>query len=151
MKWQKWGRFLAGMIGIAAAVVVYATMGERDKLIPATAPARIDPKAVIESSGNIVQQVRGTRQDYLIEAERQLTYEGGATKLVGVKIPVRNRGGRDYVVTGREAQAGESQKELQLGGGVQLAASDGFIVRADAATFNQDTGLMVAPGAVTFE
>ena len=151
MRWQKWARFLVAAIGIAAAVVVYATMGERAKLVPATAPARIDPKAVIESSGNIVQQVRGTKQDYLIEAERQLTYEGGLTKLVGVKITVRNRGGRDYVVTGREAQAGENQKALQLAGGVQLKASDGFTVRADSATFNQDTGLMLAPGAVTFE
>src|SRR5258705_12030748 len=146
MKWQKWGRFLAAMIGIAAAVVVYATMGERVKVIPATAPSRIDPKAVIESSGNVVQQVRGFRQDYLIEAERQLTYEGGATKFVGVKITVRNRGGRDYVVTGREAQAGKNQKALELGGGVQLTASDGFIVKADTATFNQDNGTTAAPG-----
>ena len=118
MKWQKWARLLVAIIGIAAAVVVYATMGERAKPVPATEPNRLDPKAVIESSGNVVQQVRGTRQDYLIEAERQLTYEGGATKLVGVKITVRNRGGRDYVVTGREAQAAENQKELQLTGGV---------------------------------
>ena len=96
MLWQKRARFVIAVIGIAAAVVVYATMGERTRLVPATAPVRIDPKAIIESSGNVVQQVRGTRQDYLIEAERQLTYEGGATKLVGVKITVRNRGGRDY-------------------------------------------------------
>ena len=151
MLWQKRARFVIAVIGIAAAVVVYATMGERTKLVPATAPVRIDPKAIIESSGNVVQQVRGIRQDYLIEAERQLTYEGGATKFVGVKITVRNRGGRDYVVTGREAQAGKNQKALELGGGVQLTASDGFIVKADTATFNQDSGIMTAPGAVTFE
>ena len=151
MTWQKWARFLVAAIGITAAVVVYATMGERVRPAAATPPVRIDPKAIIESSGNVVQQVRGTKQDYLIEAERQLTYEGGATKLVGVKITVRNRGGRDYVVMGHEAQAGENQRELQLGGGVQLKASDGFTVRTDAATFNQDTGLMLASGAVTFE
>jgi len=151
MKWQKWARLLAAIIGIAAAVVVYATMAERVKLIPATAPTRIDPKAVIESSGNVVQQVRGTRQDYLIEAERQLTYEGGLTTLVGVKITVRNRGGRDYVVTGREAQAGPNQKDLELTGGVQLTSNDGFVVKAETASFNQDTGVMTAPGAVTFE
>src|SRR5262245_28397183 len=150
MKWQKWARLLAATIGIAAAVVVYATMGERVKPTPVSEPTRLDPKALIESSGNIVQQVRGTRQDFLIEAERQLTYEGGATKLLGVKITVRHRGGRDYVVTGREAQAGENQKELQLTGGVELKASDGFIVRTDTAAFNQDTGLMTAPGGVTF-
>ena len=151
MKWQKWGRLLAATIGITAAVVVYATMGERAKPIAVSEPTRIDPKAIIESSGNVVQQVRGARQDFLIEAERQLTYEGGSTKLLGVKITVRNRGGRDYVVSGREAQAGENQKELQLTGGVQLKASDGFTVRTDNAAFNQDTGLMTAPGAVTFE
>lgn len=150
MKWQKWARLLVATIGIAAAVVVYATMGERAKPVPVSEPNRLDPKAVIESSGNVVQQVRGTRQDFLIEAERQLTYEGGATKLLGVKITVRNRGGRDYVVTGREAQAAENQKELQLTGGVELKASDGFTIRTDNAAFNQDTGLMTAPGGVTF-
>src|SRR5690348_8765514 len=118
MKWQKWARIVVAIVGIAAAVAVYATMGERARPVPVTLPARMDPKAVIESSGNIVQQVRGTRQDYLIEAERQLTYEGGATRLMGVKITVRNRGGRDYVVTGQQAQAGENQKELQLNGAV---------------------------------
>src|SRR2546423_14723986 len=145
MKWQKWARLLAAIVGIAAAVVVYATMGERVKLIPATAPARIDPKAVIESSGNVVQQVRGTRQDYLIEAERQLTYEGGLTKLVGVKITVRNRGGRDYVVTGREAQAGPHPKGLELTRGVPPASNAGFIVTAENPTLRHGTGGMTAP------
>ena len=78
MKWQRRARLIVAIIGIAAAVVVYATMGERTKPTPVTAPVRVDPKAVIESSGNIVQQVRGSRQDYLIEAERQLTYQGTA-------------------------------------------------------------------------
>jgi len=151
MKWQKWARLLAATIGITAAVVVYATMGERAKPVPFNEPTRIDPKAIIESSGNVVQQVRGARQDFLIEAERQLTYEGGSTKLLGVKITVRNRGGRDYVVSGREAQAGENQKDLHLTGGVELKASDGFTLKTDNAAFNQDSGLMTAPGAVTFE
>ena len=151
MKWQKWGRLLAAIVGIAAAVVVYATMGERVRPVAVSEPARLDPKAIIESSGNVVQQVRGARQDFLIEAERQLTYEGGSTKLLGVKITVRNRGGKDYVVTGREAQAGENQKELHLAGGVELKASDGFTVKTDTAAFNQDTGVMTAPGTVVFE
>ena len=126
-------------------------MGERATQTVAPPPQRSDPNAIIESSGNVLQQVRGSRQDYLIEAERQLTYANGATKLIGVKITVRNRGGRDYVVTGREATAGENQKELQLAGGVTLAASDGFIVHADTATFSEENGVMTAPGAVTFE
>src|SRR4026209_549016 len=106
MKWQKWGRLLAATIGIAAAVVVYATMGERAKPVPVSEPTHLAPKANIESSGNVVQQVRGARQDFVIESERQLTYEGGSTKLLGVKITVRNRGGRDYALSGRAAHAG---------------------------------------------
>ena len=108
--------------GIASAIAIYATMGERAKQTVAPPPLRSDPNAIIESSGNVLQQVRGSRQDYLIEAERQLTYANGATKLIGVKITVRNRGGRDYVVTGREATAGENQRAA-ASGGVTLAAT----------------------------
>ena len=151
MRWQKRARVVVAMVGIASAIAIYAAMGERTKQTLAPPPQRSDPNAIVESSGNVLQQVRGSKQDYLIEAERQLTYAGGATKLIGVKITVRNRGGRDYVVTGREATAGENQKELQLSGGVTLAASDGFIVHADTATFSEESGLMTAPGAVTFE
>jgi len=151
MRWQKRARVVVAMVGIASAIAIYAAMGERTKQTLAPPPQRSDPNAIVESSGNVLQQVRGSKQDYLIEAERQLTYAGGATKLIGVKITIRNRGGRDYVVTGREATAGENQKELQLSGGVTLAASDGFIVHADTATFSEESGLMTAPGAVTFE
>src|SRR5215211_2501993 len=98
MKWQKRARSGVAAFGIACAIVIYAAMGERTKQTIAPPPTRVDPKAVIESSGNVLQQVRGTKQDYLIEAERQLTYQGGASKFVGVKITVRNRGGRDYVI-----------------------------------------------------
>ena len=151
MSWQKTARIGVAVIGIGSAVAVYATMGERTKQTVAPLPQRIDPKAMIESSGNIVQQVRGDKQDYLITADRQLTYEGGATKLVGVKVIVKNRGGHDYTVSGKEASAGPNQKDLRLDGAVRLESNDGFIVTTDAATFNQDSGVMVAPGAVKFE
>ncbi len=151
MRWQKRARVVVAIVGIASAIAIYAAMGERTKQTVVPPPQRSDPNSIIESSGNVLQQVRGSRQDYLIEAERQLTYKDGASKSFGVKITIRNRGGRDYVVTGREMQAGEDQRELQLTGGVTLAANDGFIVKAGAETFNQDDGLMTAPGAVTFE
>ena len=42
MKWQKWARLIVATIGIAAAVVVYATMGERAKPVPVTEPRTKD-------------------------------------------------------------------------------------------------------------
>jgi hypothetical protein len=99
MRWQKRARVVVAIAGIASAIAIYATMGERAKQTVVPPPQRSDPNAIIESSGNVLQQVRGSRQDYLIEAERQLTYANGATKLIGVKITVRNPCGRDYDVT----------------------------------------------------
>lgn len=148
--WQKRARFGVAVFGIATAIGVYAVMGERAQPVAVTPPARLDPKAVIESQGNVLQQVRGARQDYLIEAERQLTYEGGATKLIGVKVSIRNRAGRDYVITAREASAGERQQELHLTGAVTLEASDGFTIATEEAFFTETDGTVRAPGAFSF-
>lgn len=138
------------VIGIGCAIAVYAAMKERQTPSHPPAPERIDPTALIESTGNIVQQVRGTKQDFLIKAEQQLTYEGGATKLMGVEISVSNRGGRDFVIRAREAQAGERQQELHLRGDVQLSSSDGFELSTAEAFFSEADGLMRAPDAFTF-
>ena len=126
---------MAAIIGIASVVVLYATMGERAKQTVTPPPQRLDPKAMIESSGNVLQQVRGTRQDYLIEAERQLTYQSGASKFVGLKITVRNRGGRDYVITGREGQAGDNQRRW-LTGGAEARGQRWLVITTDIATFS---------------
>ena len=150
MNWQKRARIGVAAVGIATAIGVFAVMGERAKPAPAAAPARIDPKAMIESQGNILQQVRGTTQDYVIEAAQQLTYEGGATKLIGVKISIKNRGGRDYLITAQEAQAGERQQDLRLTGMVTLAASDGFSIATEEALFTEADSTVRAPGAFTF-
>ena len=151
MNWQKRARVGVAVFGIACAAGVYAVMGERVQQVAAPPPQRLDPKAVIESQGNIFQQVRGSKQDYVIEAAQQLTYEGGATKLVGVKVTINNRAGRNYTITAREARAGERQQELHLEGEVKLLASDGFEIATDEAFFTEAEGRVRAPGTFTFQ
>ena len=51
---------------------------------------RSDIAEVTGAEPGAVVQVRGARQDYVVEANRQLSYEGGATTLVGVTITVKN-------------------------------------------------------------
>ena len=41
----------------------------------------VAPGAVMESTGTIVTQAKGSKQDFKIEAERQFTYSNGVTKL----------------------------------------------------------------------
>ena len=151
MRWQKPARVGVAIFGIACAIAVYAAIGERVIGTPPTPPARMDPKAVLESEGAQVQQERGAQRDFDVTFERQLTYEDGSTKGFGVRISVRGRQGRDFVLTGREAQAGQNQQELQLSGAVTLEASDGFVLKAESAAFSRGDGVVRAPGPIAFE
>jgi lipopolysaccharide export system protein LptA len=150
MRWQKRARFGVAVFGIACAIVVYAAIGERQTAAPPPAPARLDPKAILESEGAQVQQERGAQRDFDVSSARQLSYDDGSTKMVEVVIRVRGRSGRDYVLKGREATAGKNQRVLELAGDVRLEASDGFELHADSGSFNQDDGMVRVPGEVTF-
>jgi len=149
-RWQKRARVGLGLFGLAVAIAVYATIGERQTAAPLERPTRLDPRAMLESVGAVLQQFREARKDYVVKAERQLRYEDGTTKSFGVTIEVRNRGGRDFSVSGKEMQADETKRILDITGGVKLTASDGFTVEAEHATFNEADATVAAPGAVTF-
>lgn len=150
-RWQKRARWGLAVFGIVFAIIVYAAIGQRQKAAPAQASARLDEKAILESIGAVFGQYQNARQDYVIEAERQLTYEGGATKFINVTIKVKQREGRDFIVSGREAQAGDNRKDLEVSGDVKLAASDGFVANTDRATFNQDDATVRVAGPVSFQ
>ena len=150
MRWQKKARVSVAIFGIVFAAVVYFAIGERETVATAPRPSRLDPRAILETIGSKVQQLRLAHQDYVVEADKQLSYEDGSTKLFGVRIRVPDRDGKDFFVTAREAQAGPDQKELKLEGDVKLQASDGFEVTTDQASFNDEDAMVVAPGLVSF-
>ncbi|MBF8299844.1 MAG: hypothetical protein HW394_214 [Acidobacteria bacterium] len=151
MNWQKPARLGVAVFGIAFAIVVYTAIGERQTAAPVDRPSRLDPRAIIESAGAAFRQFQAARQDYLIEADRQLTYEGGATKFIGVTITVRQRAERDFIVSGREALAGKDQKEIEIIGDVKLSASDGFVATTDRATFSEADATVRVKGPVSFQ
>ena len=151
LKWQKSVRRGLAAFGIVGAIVVYTAIGERQQQAPPERLPRLDPRSIIESTGAAFQQFSAAKQEYVIEAERQLTFEGGATKFIGVTIKVRQRAGRDFVISGREAQAGDGQKEMQITGDVKLSASDGFVASTDHATFSEGDAIVRAAGPVSFQ
>jgi LPS export ABC transporter protein LptC len=151
LKWQKRVRQGLAAFGIICAIVVYAAIGERQSSAPPERLPRLDPRSIIESTGAAFQQFSAAKQEYVIEAERQLTYEGGATKFLGVTIKVHQRAGRDFIVSGREAHAGEDQQEMEIAGGVSLSASDGFVATTEHATFNEADATVRATGPVSFQ
>jgi LPS export ABC transporter protein LptC len=150
MRWQKRARLGIAIFGIAFAAVVYSAIGERVTPSPAPTPIRLDPTAVVESSKCVLYRETGAKQDFTVTCERQLAWENGATKLMGVRIDVKEREGRDFIITSGEATAGAKQQDLQLSGDVKMAASDGFVLSTALATFNQVEGVVRSSGPVSF-
>ena len=90
-------------VGLTVSAVVFVTSRRREPPPVLQAIPRADPAAVVESSGAFVRDVKGERERFRVEAERQLTYSDGQSKLRGMKVTtVRN--GKTFVITGDEAQ-----------------------------------------------
>ena len=151
MRWQRKARVGVAIFGIAFAAIVYSAIGERQSAAPPEPLSRLDPRAIIESIGAGIQQFREATRDYAVDCERQLTYEDGSTRCIGITIKVAGRGGRDFVVTGKEASATENQRLLEVVGEVKMAASDGLVMNAERASFDQGDAIVRVPGAVTFQ
>jgi LPS export ABC transporter protein LptC len=140
---------LIAAVALIVLVVVFLTTQRRHPPPEPPAVARVDPAAVIESSGAFERDVKGDRERFRVEAERQLTYSNGTTKLTGVKVSV-DRGGTSFVVKGDDAQVGENQSSVRLNGHVHLEGSNGLKLDAGSASYSEGEGIVRAPGHVTF-
>ena len=149
MTWHRPARVVVGVVALASAAAVYVSSTRRAVIAP-PAVERMDPKAVLESRLAVLQQVRENEERFELKAERTLHYDDGSTRQYGVVLSVRNRSGRDYLVTAKEARAGKDGKDLELTGDVRLQGSDGFALEAELATYNKDQHIVRAPGDVAF-
>lgn len=148
--WQKRARAALALVAIGVAGAVGYTLRPRGARIAPPPVERLDPKATIETRGGDVIQLKGSRQDARIEFQSQVTYDTGETKLVGVKVTVDNRAGRNYTITGREARVGKDQTSYDLKGDVKLETSDGLTAFAETATYTDTEKIVKAPGPVRF-
>lgn len=151
MTWHRPARVIVGVVACASAVGAYLTVTRRPPAVPPPPIERSDPTAVLESREAVLQQVRLAEERFEVRADKTLHYNDGSTRQYGVRVSVRNRSGRDFVVTAAEARAGKDAMDLELSGQVRLTASDGFELSADAATYAKGQGLVQAPGDVTFK
>lgn len=149
--WQTYARIGVAIAGLACAGVVWATLGSRRTPAPVPPIDRLDPAAALETTGGEFQRVRDGELEFDVNAAQSLFYEDGSVRQRDVSITARNRGGRDFVVTAKEATSERNEQALQLGGDVALTASDGFRLATDRGSFDRATGIAASPGAVTFE
>ena len=148
--WQKRARLALAVVAIAVVGVVAYTIRPREARVAPPTIERLDPKATVETRGGDVIQLKGERQDLRVEFEGQVTYQDGQTKLLGVKVSVDNRGGRNFTIAGKEARIGANQSSFEITGDVVLEASDGLKANSQSATYTEAEKIVRAQGPVTF-
>lgn len=150
MRWHTLARVAAALAGAAVVAVIVTNVRSRPARVAQPAPPRLDPKASVETTGSTTTEIRGVKEDYQVRAAHQFLYPDGTSLSRDVTITVKNRSGRDFVMSGREARAGEKNSSLDLTGDVHLKASDGFEIDTAEAHYTEADGLVRAPGAFTF-
>lgn len=135
---------------MALGVTLYRSIGTRQLRSSASDLPTLGEGAAVEVRNGQVLRLRGQRRDFSVEFGRQVTYQDGRAVMGDVTVRADNRGGRSFTVTAQEAEVGSDQSSVLLSGAVVLTASDGFTARGDRATYQQNDGMVEAPGAVTF-
>ncbi len=148
--WQKRTQVALAVVAVGVIGVVAYTLRPREARVAPPPIERLDPKAMVETRGGDVIQLKGSRQDARIEFDRQITYDTGETRLMGVKVSVENRSGRNYIITGKEAQVGKDEASYDITGDVKLETNDGLTAFANSATYSDAEKIVKAPGPVRF-
>jgi LPS export ABC transporter protein LptC len=139
------------VVAVAVCVAVGLTIRRRGQAGAVAPLVRTDPRAVVESTGGTSMRFKSGHEDVRVEYQRQLTYQDGSTKLVGVKVSTDDRGdGRSFVVTGKEGDVAKGESVVVLSGDVKLVEKDGFTARTLRASYNNADGMVRAPGPVDF-
>ncbi len=151
-RWQRRARFLIAAFAVVFAAFVVREFKHRGAVVRPGPIARMDPKAVAESTRMRLSRVKLSHEDLSIEAEQSSTYTDGSSKLVGVRVTTANRSdGRSFVVTAKEGQVHpDNPTSYALDGDVQLTASDGLRVKTEHATYAESDATVRAPGPVEF-
>lgn len=149
-RWQRHARWVLALVALGVIASVAYTMRPREKAAPPPAIERVDPSAVAEVHGLDAIQLKGAERNVRIESRIQTTSAEGEVKLHDVKILVDNRGGRNYVITGKEAFVGKNNASFDVRGDVRMETSDGLVATAQQATYADADKMVRVPGAAQF-
>lgn len=152
MRWQHAARALLAVAAIGFGVVIVRDWRRRPEVVESAPTKRSDPTATTESTGATATRFKGGAQDYELSYRRRRTYDNGLTKFDGdVKVDVRGRGGRDFLLNAQEADVSDDQSRIEVRRDVTLTSSSGFVAHTDQATYTSADAFVRAPGRVDFD
>jgi lipopolysaccharide export system protein LptA len=154
VSWQKSARVglaIAGL-GVAAAIVYYSR-----KSPPPQEPGsivKLDPAVASRGAGGNQSVAKDGKphQDFTYETREE--YTDGRMKLT--KAVVAGRGEnkskiRADVLETSAAEAGVMPRQLKFTGHVSLEEQGGLTIQTEAASYDDDTGVVTIPGPLTFQ
>lgn len=149
-RWQRHARWVLALVAIGVIAAVGYTIRPRKTAAPPPQINRVDPNAVAELHNVDAIQLKGADRNVRVESKVQTLSAEGEVKLHDVKIMVDNKGGRNYVVTGKEAFVGKQNSSFDVRGDVRMETSDGLVATAQQATYVDAEKIVRVPGAVQF-
>ena len=155
MNWRTGVRIGLAVIGlgVAATVWVKSRNGPPPQLPPDSAP-KLDPNVSLLSGQGEMLSYDGDKLSLKIPYKNSRTYEDGRVRLEGAVI--EGLGDRAFKLrtttleTKGPTTAGTRPTQFTLTGRFTFEGSDGVVVEADAGTYDDTTGALDIPGAVTF-
>lgn len=151
MGWQQRARYVTATFLVVFASVLYLAIRPRPTTDVPPVVQRTDPQASMETAPGLWLFESGDT----IAFTRLLTYPDGRSIAREVTITLRERNGRRIVIQAREAwqQAPSTQRvgRLSVRGDVTARTSDGLVVRAAEAEYDEETDRVVIPGHAEFE
>ena len=149
MTWQRVLRWILVLVAVSTIALVAFSARKRQKNTRGTTVVRMDPKAVIESAGGRLLQLSGMKVPGFIDFRKQLVYDDGSMKLLGLKLTT-HRSGREFYLNANEGKIGKEQSHVEARGNVVLTASDGLRMSTDEATYSNGEQIVRAPHKVLF-
>jgi lipopolysaccharide transport protein LptA len=142
------------VVGVAFAVALVVSRRERP-VAPVDPAATIpsDPNAIAESGRGRWVRLRDGKPAFTIDYAGQRTYPDGRSQFLEAHVVFEGSGREvwaDRIETRGQTMTTTEPLKLELTGHVRLAEGEALRVEAEAATYDDATGLLEIPGPVTF-
>jgi len=153
VRWQRAARWLFAIAGLGCAVALYALTRERPAATNRDAGPVLTKGATAQSSEGVANRYRLNLLIASIEHHGEEVFEDGRVVWKGATMTFKEDGtiiSADSIESKGKSGGQGLPAELILTGTVKLTGKDGETAEADAATYNENTGILVIPDDVKF-
>ncbi len=154
MIWQRWARLLVAAIGVGCAVALFAYTRNRPPKVAAPPQIAVDPQATMQSGAGRLVRHRGNEEVGVIDYTSTKSYADDRMVFENPHIVSSDERGfeawADRSETKGKSVHADNPGEMEFTGHVRVKTKDGLELHTESATYDDTTGGVRIPGALTF-